>query len=1077
VTDKTCERCGQQNPEAARFCFSCGTQLATRPTAQPEEERKVVTVLFADLVGFTTRSEQMDPEDVRAMLSPYYLRLRTELERFGGTVEKFIGDAVMALFGAPLAHEDDPERAVRAALAIRDAIAEMNAADSKLDLSLRIGVNTGEAFVVLSARPSEGEGMAAGDVVNTAARLQANAPVNGILVGAATYRATSHAIEYDETEPIRAKGKAEPVAVWIAIRARPGASRQLTSRSPLVGRAEQLASLAEAWARVLDERKPGIVTLLGAPGVGKSRLIAAFTERLQDMRTSYRGSCLPYGEGITYWPIIEIIKDAAGILVSDEPSAVSQKLGTLLESLPTGDTDELRAMASALANLLGKPVTARGTYGASEIMQAELHWGIRRVFELLAAERPLVLVVEDLHWAEPTLLEFIQFVLEGASGPIFVLATARPELAESGPAILTASSNRRRIDLAPLDGGESQALLTGLLGERGLSAGAAERLLAAAGGNPLFLEELMRMLVESGQLDSAAQGGLPALAIPTSLNALIGARLDQLPTGEKRTAQQASVVGGVFWSGAVAYLADSDRDHDTSLAALGRRDLVHERETSTVAGEREWAFKHILIRDVAYARLPKSRRAELHIRCADWIGALPAGEDEYIEIVAYHLEQACLVAREIGRSTVAPPIARAADALARAADRAERREGVREAERYYTRALELVGEDDAPRATAFRVRRGLALRALGQLRDAGALLARAAEEAAALERTDLRAAALVALANVDAKQGRAADAKRRLVEAASLAETAGDPVLRVRAAFESAAVRAHFEGAIDSAIDELQSALGAAAQIEDRALLAEGHLRVGTLLFNAGKLAAAAEELGRCIELAAGADSRRDEARASWLLGLVKYYRGMLDEAEGLGADAMQWFERTGDTYFQLQNLRSLALYALARGDDQLAEKRLRDALPIAFDTGGWIVTELYRLLTDTLLRQGHLDGAREMAALARSSQPEEDVYATAAVALAEAAIAAAEGDRDTVLARFGAAIALLDKQRLQVDLGEARMAFARALRDLGQIDGARAEFSRAREIFTSMDAVGMVAEIDRELAEMTRGPATPAPF
>jgi tetratricopeptide (TPR) repeat protein len=299
----------------------------------------------------------------------------------------------------------------------------------------------------------------------------------------------------------------------------------------------------------------------------------------------------------------------------------------------------------------------------------------------------------------------------------------------------------------------------------------------------------------------------------------------------------------------------------------------------------------------------------------------------------------------------------------------------------------------------------------------------------------------------------------------------------VRAAFESAAVRAHFEGAIDAAIVELQSALRAAAQIEDRALLAEGHLRVGTLLFNDGKLAEAAEELGRCIQLAAGSGSRRDEARASSLLGLVQYYRGQLDDAERLGADAKVWFDRTADTYFQLQNLRKLAMYALARGDAKLAEERLLDALPIAFDTGGWIVTELYRLLTDTLLRQGHLDGAREMAALARSSQPEEDMYATAAVALAEAAIATADRDRDTALARFRTAIALLDEQRLQVDLGEARLEFARALRDLGQSDAARTEFSRAREIFTTMDAVGMVATIDRELGDMTRGPAAPAPL
>src|SRR5438270_416995 len=254
-----CSACGRENPSDSRFCNSCAAPLVSTPEAR-REERKIVTVLFADLVGFTSRAERLDPEDVRALLDPYWRHLRDELERFGGTVEKFIGDAVMALFGAPLAHEDDPERAVRAALAIRDAIAEMNEADSRLGLNLRIGVNTGEALVVLSARPSEGEGMAAGDVVNTAARLQGNAPVNGILVGEATYRATAHAIDYEHTAPIQAKGKAQPVAVWIAARARPGASRRQISRTPLVGRTEQLATLGQMWERVVAQRRPALVT-------------------------------------------------------------------------------------------------------------------------------------------------------------------------------------------------------------------------------------------------------------------------------------------------------------------------------------------------------------------------------------------------------------------------------------------------------------------------------------------------------------------------------------------------------------------------------------------------------------------------------------------------------------------------------------------------------------------------------------------------------------------------------------------------------------------------------------------------
>jgi len=690
----------------------------------------------------------------------------------------------------------------------------------------------------------------------------------------------------------------------------------------------------------------------------------------------------------------------------------------------------------------------------------------------LSRRHPVLFTVEDLHWAEPTLLQLLQFVLEGARAPILLLATSRPELADTRPAILAVSEDRRSIFLTPLDAAESQTLLSELLGERALPTGATERLLTAAGGNPLFLEEMMRMLAETGHLS----GEVPALTIPSSLNALIGARLDALPAREKRTAQQASVVGGVFWSGAVAYLEEST-EVSATLTALGRRDLVQERETSTVAGEREWVFKHILIRDVAYARLPKARRAALHTRCADWIGALPAGADEYVEIVAYHLEQACLVAREVGRTPEPPPVARAADALAYAAERAERREGLREAERYYTRALTLLGEGEAERAAAIRVRRGIVLRGLGELRDAAAILAQAAAEAGALGRSDLRCAALVALANIDAKQGRPADAKRRLVEATSLADAVADPVLRIRAAFESSAVRAHFEGAIDAAIAELDAALRTAAAIEDRALLVEGHLRVGTLLFNEGRLVKSADELTRCIQLASATGSHRDEARASSLLGLVKYYRGELDGAERLGADAMLWFARTGDTYFQLQNLRKLAIYALARGDAPLAEQRLTEALPIAIKTGGWIVTELYRLLTATMLKQNQLEKAREMVALARSSQPEDDVYATAAVALAEGLIAAANGERETVLVRFRTALALLEEQRLVVDLGEARVEFARALRDLGQTDGALTEFKRAREVFARMDAVGILAEIDRDLADIAEGARVVGPL
>ena len=318
-----CVKCATENPEVAKFCLACGSPLETPEPA--EEERKIVTALFTDIVGSTARAESLDPEDVRAMLSPYYARLRRELERFGGTVEKFIGDAVVALFGAPVAHEDDPERAIRAALAIGHAVAALNAEQAWLDLHIRTAVNTGEALVVTGARSVEGEGMAAGDVMNTAARLQSAAPVDGIAVGEATYRATSHIFDFEEAEPIAAKGKAEPVRVWVVLGEKTAPKRPEPWR-PLVGRREEIETLSGAWQRAA-EGQPQLVTVLGAPGIGKSRLLVELSQRMGPEVAMHWGRCLPYGEGITYWPVTEIVKDAAGISSDDDAPGVSRKLG------------------------------------------------------------------------------------------------------------------------------------------------------------------------------------------------------------------------------------------------------------------------------------------------------------------------------------------------------------------------------------------------------------------------------------------------------------------------------------------------------------------------------------------------------------------------------------------------------------------------------------------------------------------------------------------------------------------------------------------------------------------------------
>jgi class 3 adenylate cyclase len=505
----TCAACGQANPSGARFCLACGTPLAAEAAARPTEERRVVTALFTDIVGSTASAEQLDPEDVQARLAPYFARVRRELERIGGTVEKFIGDAVVAIFGAPKAHEDDPERAVRAALAIRAALDELNEEDPWLDLHVRVGVATGESLVTLGADPRSGEGFASGDVMNTAARIQSAAPADGVLVDDRTYRATSHSIEYQTAPPLEAKGKSEPVTVWKAVDVRDDPGRRAPSQAQFVGREAELATLARLWSEVRADRSRALLTVTAQPGVGKSRLLQEFDASCLEGCLILRGRCLPYGEGITYWPVAEIVKSAAGILRSDEPEVASAKLGALVEGLETDRLDDLRTIASALSNLVAAPRTPAGTYSAVQITQAELHWGIRRLLELIAAPAPVVVVFEDLHWAEETLLDLVRFLADGTTpAPLLIIATARPELADREPGLLVEGEKRHVLELVPLPSEACETLVRSIA-ERRLPEETVETLIENADGNPLFLEETVRMLG-----DAPADDG--ELAVPTS---------------------------------------------------------------------------------------------------------------------------------------------------------------------------------------------------------------------------------------------------------------------------------------------------------------------------------------------------------------------------------------------------------------------------------------------------------------------------------------------------------------------------------------------------------------------------------
>jgi class 3 adenylate cyclase/tetratricopeptide (TPR) repeat protein len=1063
-----CANCGEQNPERARFCLNCGSPLTEAapagPPVAPEEERKLDTLVFVDLVGSTSLAEQLDPEDVLRLLELYYSRLRAELERHGGTVEKYIGDAIVTHFGVPVAHEDDPERAVRAALDILETVVALNAEDPIREIQVRIGIATGEVIVTHGARAEEGKGIAWGDVLNTAARIESAAPVNGILVGEETYRATAHTIEYRDHEPISAKGKAEPLRVWVALGPKEAPRRGRVRDAPLVGRTSELERLLAIWDGVQASGQPALATVIGDPGIGKSRLLTEVAHRVSDDAEVLWGRCLSYGEGITYWPVEEILEAAAGILKSDEAATVSEKLGAFLDGLGVEDPDELRTVAAALANLIGVPTTPHGTFLAGEISQAELHWGIRRVLERRAAGRPLVLVFEDLHWAEPTFFDLIDFIHE-APAPIFVLGSARRELGELRPDFCTDSDIRTAIELTALGEEESEQLLAELLGERELSVRSrAELLIRNAAGNPLFLEETVRMLDDAGVLDH--EGELAELAVPTSLQAMISSRLDALPGPDKRVAQHASVVGNTFWSGAVAELQVAEVPVDPSLEALERRDLVRGSEESSIADEREWSFKHALIRDVAYGRVPKGRRAHLHVRFADWVEAHPGAGEELVEILAYHLEQACRLAG-VGRSEAPPPIERAVDALMRAGDKAERREGIREADRYYARALELVGDEVSAQALQLRFHRAGTLNRLGEFKPADELLSQVAFTALELGRPDLRARALVSRANMELKQARPEDARIHLEEARTMAAELTDPALEISVLFESSNLHFWFEGDLETAVEQVRRGLELAEESKERDLQTEGHTRLGTLFYNAGRLRDAQDHLRQCLALAGELGSLRDEARATFLLALVKYHLGEIGEAERLGLQALDWLDRTGEKFFQLQNLRSLALCAVATSDLALAEERLRRAVALANEIGGTVVVEIYRCLVDVLIRQGRLAEARELAETAAQSLPDEDTYARAACLLIEANLTTADGMHAAACDSFGEALRLLEQQRLPLDHGEARLAFGRALRRLGDDTRAGEELTRARAELARLGAHGLVGEIDRELAEL----------
>jgi predicted ATPase/class 3 adenylate cyclase len=938
-----CPQCGQENRAEARFCDACGAALA--PLVVKREERKVVSVLFADLVGFTATAEVLDPEDVRGLQEPYWQHVRAEIERHGGTVEKFIGDAVVGLFGAPVTHEDDAERAIRAALTVRDWAQEQEG------IQVRIAVTTGEALVRLGARPLAGEGMASGDVVNTASRLQSQAPANGIVVDERTFRATRHVIDYDEPEPVSVKGKERPVAAWAVIQARSrfGVDVIRHGRTPLVGRTRELELTLATLARVRAESAPQLLTIVGVPGIGKSRLVYELMQAVaadpSAIVTWRQGRSLPYGDGVTFWALAEIVKADAGILETDRDDAAREKLARAVRQV-VADDGEAGWVERHLHPLIG----VGGTSDLSDERRAESAAAWRRFFEAHAEARPLVLVFEDLHWADDGLLDFVDGLVEWVTHvPLLVVATARPELLERRPNWSGGKANATTLSLSALSEEETERLVNTLLEQSPIGADTRATLTAHAAGNALYAEQYVQML---GERDNAEK-----LPMPETVHGIIAARLDALREGEKTLLQNAAIYGKVFWDGAVLALDGIDRESVKQwLHGLDRKEFIQRARQSSVAGESEYSFRHILFRDVAYSQIPRNKRAEKHDRAAAWIESLGRPED-HAELLAHHYVAALEFAQATGRAN--DDLAqRARRALVAAGERAAAVTAFSWAAKHYERALELsVAEADERPLLLFAYAE--ALHALGDKRQTQAL--QDAKTALLAVGDTARAAEVEAmLASAAWLHGQRDESAAHVEEALRLAHDSKSEFATARVLGEAARQRLT-AGDFKAAIKLGREALALAERAGLEEFRTHDLITIGTARGRSGDPGGIAE-VEEGLSRAVATNSLIAAARAyNNLAILVVELQGDLRRGRTLFEAALGVAERIGDRELSRFNRMTVARYEYLAGEWDTALEAA-DAFIAECEAGRIHLKETDARIGRALIRgaRGDVDGALE---------------------------------------------------------------------------------------------------------------------
>ena len=1045
-----CPSCGAENPPQAKFCIECGTPLDGAPAArapadeQLPEERRKATILFADLSGYTAVSERLDPERMKSLVDRALRRLGDEIERYGGTIDKYIGDNVMGVFGAPIAHEDDPERAVRAGLAMQAAMSEINeqiAADIGADFKLRVGINSGE---VLAGRVGDGYTVI-GDPVNVAARLQGAAEPGTVIVGEITHRLTRAAVEYVELAPLELKGKAELVPAWEAVRAVVrGRAARSSATTPLVGRSDETERLLALFDRVISESRPHLVTVIGPAGVGKSRLLRELTLEIggRPSPPAVRlGSCPAYGAGLAYWALGEIVRGTFDIVDTDDAGAAWRKLKGGIEDLLTDS--EVDEPADRVAAALGRPLGIEPAPGEAversdddpQQMRERLFSAVRLVVEAGSRRQPLLFAVEDIHWADEGMLDLIEYLARWSRGTVLIVCLARDELLDRRPGWGGGRVNATTITLDPLDRSHAQELVAALFGEAGGETGdLATEVAARSGGNPLFAEEMVNRIVEEGAADTEA--------LPETVHSVLAARLDALTRDERQAVQAASVVGQTFWEGSIAEAGDDRAELRATLESLRGKDLVVPTAGSRLAGEREYAFKHVLIRDVAYSTLPKAVRARKHAEVGDFISQRAADRSEgVIAMVAEHYARAAnlgagadLEPEELERIEV-----RAVAALEAAGDASAALYSNSEAQGHYETALALEHRLDPEGAARIGEKLGDVALRLGRVDRAVRAWERCLEyhrgEEDLARVGDLHRKIGAGLWQKGDREGSIEHYQRGI----DLLKD-GPPCLELVRLYEEAASLYMHTGDNMLAIYASEKALRLAERLGEAAAASRAHGIFGRVFGRIGDSERARENLERSVELARETDPA-EAVRALLALGYhLEISEADYEGASGAYGEALAIALRTGDLPSQVELHASLAQVAAYRGEWETAAAEVDASQTLAEREGlSGKLCFPYSMRGVLLAHEGDLNGAVDL--LRRAAESAEQVGRSEVVFESLHALGSAlrergdHADSDQALAR---ALDLCERAGLVAQSVEATATRAVNLAAWGKLDQAR---------------------------------------